>query len=99
MRFQTSGPLGFALFCDAADVSQNQANIRPGYLHLSCGIGGRYDTPVGPVRLDLGARIPQLQVLGYPSEQAVFAAHPSEGLPPQIFNLPLAVAFGIGESF
>jgi outer membrane protein insertion porin family/translocation and assembly module TamA len=107
VRFQSSSPLGVALFCDAADVSQNQADFRPGYLHLACGIGGRYDIPqVGPIRLDLGYRVQPLQVIGYANESDVFAAHPTEGLPPTFFNLPrgnifspIAIAFGIGESF
>ena len=99
VRFQTSGPLGFALFCDTADVSPNEWDVRLNHLHLSCGVGGRYDTPVGPVRLDIGYRVQPLQVLGYPSEQAVFNAIPSEGLPPTILGVPLSIAFGIGEAF
>jgi outer membrane protein insertion porin family/translocation and assembly module TamA len=107
LRFQTSGPLGFALFCDAADVSQSELNIRPGYLHLACGPGGRYDTPAGPIRLDVGVRVPPLQVIGYSDELAVFRANPIEGLPACLISvpadkpcpLPIAIAFGIGESF
>jgi outer membrane protein insertion porin family/translocation and assembly module TamA len=112
MRFQSSGPLGMALFCDAADVSRNEVDFRNfSYLHLSCGIGARYDIPqVGPIRLDIGYRIQPLQVIGYPSETAVFSGRgpglpqqPSEGQPPTLFGswLPgcCGINFGIGESF
>jgi outer membrane protein insertion porin family/translocation and assembly module TamA len=37
---------------------------------MSVGTGARYDTPVGPIRLDLGYRIEPLQVLGYPDDYA-----------------------------
>jgi outer membrane protein insertion porin family/translocation and assembly module TamA len=60
-------------------------------LHLSCGLGGRYETPVGPVRLDLGYRIPGMQVLG-PDDSG-------EGIPPTLFGAPIAVHVGIGEAF
>ena len=31
---------------------------------LSCGVGARYDTPVGAIRLDAAYRIPGVQTLG-----------------------------------
>jgi outer membrane protein insertion porin family/translocation and assembly module TamA len=64
LRVAVSGPLGTAAFCDTGDVSQNVMNFRFRYLHMSCGAGLRYDTPVGPVRLDIAYRIPFLQLLG-----------------------------------
>jgi outer membrane protein insertion porin family/translocation and assembly module TamA len=57
--------------------------------HLSVGPGFRYDTPVGPIRLDIGYRIPGLQA---PSS-------PDEGTPSTTFGLPIAISFGIGEAF
>ena len=39
--------------------------------HLSCGAGARYDTPVGPIRLDIGYRIPGAQ---FPAGSVVRAA-------------------------
>lgn len=98
-RFDISGPLGAALFCDAGDVSAESLDFRPTHLHLSCGLGARYDTPVGPIRLDVGYRIPFLQVLGYATEADVAAHDPTEGTQPAIFGVPLALAFGIGEAF
>ena len=98
VRFQISGPFGAAVFCDAGDVSQyvlpNPGSLRFDYLHMSCGAGGRYDTPVGPIRLDIGYRIPGLQIVGKDP-----ASDPTFGAPPEILGIPLAVAFGIGEAF
>jgi outer membrane protein insertion porin family/translocation and assembly module TamA len=99
LRFDVSGPFGAAIFCDAGDVSAEQTDIRLTHLHLACGAGGRYDTPVGPIRLDIGYRIPFLQVLGFPNEAAVSAHDPTEGTQPMIFSVPLAISFGIGEAF
>jgi outer membrane protein insertion porin family/translocation and assembly module TamA len=91
-RFRVAGPFTAALFCDAADVSADTWTLRLGHLHLSCGSGVRYETPVGPIRLDIGYRIPGLQVLG--------PADPGEKTPSPLFGvLPIAIAFGIGEAF
>ncbi len=99
VRFDVSGPLGAAVFCDAGDVSAQQTDIRPTHLHLSWGVGGRDGPPVGPIRLDVGYRIPFLQVLGYANEADVAAHDPTEGMQPEIFGVPLAISFGIGEAF
>jgi hypothetical protein len=102
VRFELSGPLGAATFCDAGDVSPGQADIRLSHLHLSCGAGARYDTPVGAIRLDAAYRIQPLQVLGYSSEQAAFNADQRNGLQQTLFgwkDVPVAFAFGIGETF
>jgi outer membrane protein insertion porin family/translocation and assembly module TamA len=92
LRFSVTGPLSVATFCDASDVSPREGNIRLSHLHLSCGGGGRYDTPVGPIRLDLGYRIPGMQVLGGLTR---------DEREPQTFPLgiPIAVHIGIGEAY
>ena len=89
VRIDVSGPLSVELFCDMSDVSPNVGDIRLSHLHLSCGIGAAYGTPVGPIRLDLGYRVQPLQVLGYKDENAAFAADPLNGEQPTIFGLPL----------
>lgn len=93
-----------AVFCDMSDVSNEIGDVRLGHLHLSCGAGARYDTLVGPIRLDVGYRIQPLQVIGYASEQAkqdddVANHRPTDGVQPTIFGVPLAIAIGIGEAF
>ena len=104
VRFDVSGPFGAAVFCDAGDVSQfvfpNAGSFRFNYLHMSCGGGVRYDTPVGPLRLDLAYRIPWLQIVGFDGEGAAALHDPTFGYQPQLFGvLPIGIAFGIGEAF
>ncbi len=91
-RFKITGPLSAATFCDASDVSPRTTDIRLNRPHLSCGAGGRYDTPVGPVRLDIGYRIPGVQVIG---------GLPPDERRPETFPLgiPIAVSIGIGEAY
>jgi outer membrane protein insertion porin family/translocation and assembly module TamA len=99
LRWDVSGPLSATLFCDLGDVSPNEDDIRLSHLHMSVGVGAAYDTPVGPVRLDLGYRIQPLQVLGYASEEAAYAADPVNGEQPTILGIPIAIAIGIGQAF
>jgi hypothetical protein len=77
-------------------------------MHLSCGLGGRYDTPVGPVRIDVGYRVQPLQVIPFKNEVAAaasgtsvdgVASSPVNGTPPTIFGAPIALSIGIGEAF
>jgi outer membrane protein assembly factor BamA len=89
LRYPIAGALSGAVFTDAADVSPYRADLRLDRPHLSVGAGLRYDTPVGPVRLDAGYRIPGLQ-----SENS-----PDEGVPAELLGLPVAVSLGIGEAF
>jgi outer membrane protein insertion porin family/translocation and assembly module TamA len=91
MRFHVQGPLSIATFCDASDVSPQVRDFRFAHLHLSCGPGARYDTPIGPIRLDVGYRIPGLQVIG--------GLTPDEEAPPTILGIPIAIQFGIGEAY
>jgi outer membrane protein assembly factor BamA len=89
-RFPLLGPLRGALFMDAADVSPRDVDFRFDRPHLSAGLGFRYATPIGPVRLDIGYRIPGLQAPASARE---------EYEPDEILGLPIAVSFGIGEPF
>lgn len=91
LRFVISGPLAGATFCDMSDVSPQTGDLRLNHMHLSCGAGARYDTPVGPIRLDVGYRIPGLQVVGKKT--------PDEVEPDKLLGVPIAIAFGIGEAF
>jgi outer membrane translocation and assembly module TamA len=90
-RYNVAGPLYVATFCDASDVSPRTGDIRLTHPHLSCGAGGRYDTPAGPIRLDIGYRIPGLQYLGPKTAD--------EKDPDKLFGIPIAVSIGIGEAY
>ncbi len=90
VRFVISGPLSSAVFCDSGDVSPFAVDLRLDRPHLSCGAGARYDTPVGPIRLDIGYRIPGVQ---YPRGAR------GEVPPEDLLGLPIALAFGIGEAY
>jgi outer membrane translocation and assembly module TamA len=91
LRYVLAGPLSVAAFCDSSDVSPRVNDFRFDHLHLSCGGGGRYDTPAGPIRLDVGYRIPGMQVLG--------GLTPDEREPDRLFGIPIAVHIGIGEAY
>ena len=99
LRFGVSGPLSAAVFVDMGDVSQRTSDIRLGRLHMSSGVGARYDTPVGPIRLDVGYRIQPLQAIGFRNEDDLARQDPIAGLPPKLLGVPLAIAFGIGEAY
>jgi outer membrane protein insertion porin family/translocation and assembly module TamA len=98
-RITIAGPFSTALFCDMSDVSPQLVDVRLNHLHMSCGLGARYDTPVGPIRLDIGYRIQPMQVLGFASEDDASIADPVEGRPPKLLGAPIAVAIGIGEAY
>jgi outer membrane protein assembly factor BamA len=90
LRFPLFGALAGNIFADAADVSARSVDFRfrP---HLSAGFGFRYDTPVGPIRLDLGYRIPGLQAPADARDEVKPRSGP--------FGAPVALSFGIGESY
>lgn len=90
LRYPISGAFSGAFFVDTADVSPKPVNFRLNRPHLSVGIGFRYDTPVGPIRLDAGYRVPGLQA---PKNAS------GEGTATTTFGLPIALSFGIGEAF
>jgi outer membrane protein insertion porin family/translocation and assembly module TamA len=82
-----------ALFMDFGDVNRSPV-FRFKYIHAAAGFGFRYQTPVGPIRLDFGFLIPKWQVIGGTA-------------PPNAFNIfrfikggvPGAIHFTIGEAF
>jgi outer membrane protein insertion porin family/translocation and assembly module TamA len=89
VRFPIVRDFEGAVFCDASDVSSRRLELRLLYLHLSCGIGVHYDTPVGPLRLDVGYQIPGLQIpMGADDKDK-----------PQPGDSSFAISIGIGEAF
>jgi outer membrane protein assembly factor BamA len=87
LRFPIVRSLEGAIFCDASDVSRKSLDLRWLYPHLSCGVGVHYDTPVGPLRLDVGYQIPRLQY------------GPDADLTRELTSGPFAISIGIGEAF
>ncbi|MGC4093818.1 MAG: BamA/TamA family outer membrane protein [Polyangiaceae bacterium] len=89
LRYPLLGPLSGTAFGDASDVSPYKVDFRWNRPHLSVGLGLRYETPIGPVRFDLGYRVPGLQA----------AKTSGEVDPATIWGLPVAASFGIGQVF
>lgn len=98
VRFPLLGELYGTLFVDTSDVDSNVATLGVDSPHLSVGPGLRYRTPIGPIRLDVGYRVPGWQVRG------------STGTPPRYFpdiaelpefraRAPFAYHIAIGEAF
>lgn len=93
-RIPLTGALEGAIFVDASDVTRETGYIRLDVPHISPGIGIRYLTPVGPLRIDFGFRPPYLQQIGQKD------LDPSEGQAGAgIFGLPATLDIAIGEAY
>jgi outer membrane protein assembly complex protein YaeT len=57
VRFPAFGGLGVVLFVDAGNVWAGSWDFDFGDLRYAAGPGLRYDTPVGPIRVDLGYQL------------------------------------------
>jgi outer membrane protein insertion porin family/translocation and assembly module TamA len=102
LRIPVGGKLGTTIFADASDVTLKAAQLRLTHPHLSAGLGLRYETPVGPLRFDVGYRIPGMQVVGQKSVDACAVnckVVTDEQAPTTVFGLPIAIALTIGEAF
>ena len=53
LRVQVSGQLGVVLFTDIGNVFAKPADVTLAEVRESLGLGLRYGTPVGPLRLDI----------------------------------------------
>ncbi|CAN5267495.1 hypothetical protein BH09MYX1_BH09MYX1_53660 [soil metagenome] len=94
VRIKLFSALSTVVFADAADVSPYTADVRFARPHLSAGLGFRYDTPVGPIRLDIASRIPGAQYFENVSDVERAAEDPGT-----LLGLPVAIAVGIGGAF
>ncbi len=59
-RFPIAGPVGGVVFADAGNVWSDWRNIDPGEIKPGAGLGVRYDSPIGPVRLEVGWKLDRL---------------------------------------
>jgi len=94
LRYAGLYPITVVAFADTADVTRDIGRLQFRYPHLSVGPGLRYESPVGPIRLDFGVRVPGLQAIG---EQQLPLAHGQER--PVVFGIPAAINVAIGEAF
>lgn len=92
VRSRITDSFGLVTFADVGDVNRAPA-FRFNMIHLTLGFGLRYFTIVGPVRLDFGFRVRDLQDVG--SNDALTTDHP------MIRNSRVhgAVAITIGDAF
>jgi outer membrane protein assembly factor BamA len=98
LRFPISGSVSGVVFADASDVTRDVGHVRFNVPHLSVGPGLRYMTPVGPLRLDIGYRVPGAQALGHSN----LSSEEGGGDTGTLFGrswLPMAINIAIGEAF
>lgn len=94
--FSADSPLWAVVFVDASDVTKDYvAQIRFNVPHLSPGLGVRYQTPVGPIRFDIGYRLPGAQSIGTAYDETEY------GVPgdPLLGFFPGTISLAIGEAF
>ncbi len=89
VRFPIASALRGVTFLDGSDVGRDLtlSFLAP---HLSAGMGLRYATPIGPVRLDVGYRLQFAQDFG---------EGPYDPEPGDILGLPIAIHLTLGEAF
>jgi outer membrane translocation and assembly module TamA len=98
LRYAGLYPISVVLFADTADVSRDIGRLQFQYPHLSVGPGVRYESPVGPIRLDFGIRVPGAQAWGQKELPSDPASHGQER-PDFFFDLPVAVQLAIGDAY
>ena len=62
-RFGVRGKLSGVLFVDGGNVWADAWKVQTGDLRWAAGPGLRYETPIGPVRVDLGIQLNPIQGL------------------------------------
>lgn len=104
LRFGLTGNLGAALFLDAGAVSDAsavpstwQTVLDVGTFQWAGGLGLRYRTPFGPLRLDVAARLPDR----WSTARSAFPAVPFTRWPDGALHREpiVAVHFSLGEAF
>jgi translocation and assembly module TamA len=105
-RFPLRGNLFGAVFVDAAYVSYRSAvpsafqyAFAPSRLQWAAGLGIRYRTPIGPVRLDLASRLPTDLSPEVEFEDRFPTVPRSEGAPGTRREPILSLHLTVGEAF
>jgi outer membrane protein insertion porin family len=62
-RFNVRGKLGAVLFVDGGNVWEGPWEVQVNKLRWAAGPGVRYDTPIGPMRFDLGVQLNPIEGL------------------------------------
>lgn len=104
LRFGLTGNLGAAVFLDGGAVSDASGKpnawdtvLDAGEFQWAAGLGLRYRTPFGPLRVDVAARLPDRWTLSRSGFPAVpFTAYPDGTKHREPI---LAVHFSLGEAF
>jgi outer membrane protein insertion porin family/translocation and assembly module TamA len=97
LRYAGLYPITIVASADTADVSRDIGRLQFQYPHLSVGPGVRYESPVGPIRLDFGIRVPGAQAWGKSGLPTDPPSHGQER--PDFFGLPAALHLAIGDAF
>lgn len=64
LRIPVRGAVGAALFVDGGNVFAQAADVSLSRLRGSVGFGGRYRSPIGPIRVDLGFKLDRRTIGG-----------------------------------
>ena len=64
LRLPVRGPIGAALFVDGGNVFAQAGDVSLSRLRGSVGFGGRYRSPIGPIRIDLGFKLDRRTIGG-----------------------------------
>jgi outer membrane protein insertion porin family len=56
-RFPISGPMGGTVFLDAGNIWADWRDFDPDEIRLGVGLGLRYRSPIGPLRLEVGWKL------------------------------------------
>jgi outer membrane protein assembly factor BamA len=98
LRWRFANPWGAVFFVDASDVNPGIASFTFTTPHISVGPGLRYMSPIGPIRVDLGFRVPGLQKLTSTAESPPDISE-TEPYKSETWDQAFALQVLIGEAF
>ena len=98
LRVPVTANFGMVFFGDAGDVNR-EPKLNFDNPQLSVGFGFRYFTIIGPIRVDLGFRVPSLQTTGQSERAGRVAADDTDVNFFSLVQWPGAIHVSIGEAF